>query len=1387
MFKRLIFLLLLAVAVATKSRANVPLPADAPSFTPKEVAQGYRDGVLIVKPHARHRSSVDAEETREGCLLRQRFARLGDMRVIENASGETTEEAIARLRASGRYEFVEPDRILRAFATPNDPSFGQQWSLSNTGQDGGVAGADIGARAAWDIVREAPDVIVAILDTGLRLTHGDLAGNLWTNPSPSSSGYTNDVHGINALVPKGLAGSGNPTDDNGHGTHVAGIIGAIGNNSLGVSGVAWKVRLMPLKFLRADGSGVTSANIACLDYAIANGVAIINASYGSTVYSAAEFDALKRVRDAGIIVVTAAGNDGMSNDVATQYPAGYLLDNIVAVASTTRADVPAGNSNYGAGSVDLAAPGDSITSTYASSDDAYRALSGTSMATPHVVGALALLKARYPSDNYRQLINRLLHGAARLPALGGKVQTGRLNIAHALEAASSAPFNDDFAQGALLAGTTARVRTSNVGGTTEPGEPAHAGVTGGASLWWRWTAPEGGTVTFDAGESAYTPAVAVYTGAALSVLEPAASGATSATLHATAGTTYHVAVTGADGGSGLTVLKLRTVPANDSFATAHIVEGVSVRVDTTTVNASREAGEPTITGVPGGHSLWFRWTAPAAGRFLLSAFSSETDTLAAVYTGTSLAGLTLVAANNNSSASNSDALAVFTATAGTTYFFQIDNTNTNGGAVTITLTDALWAFPTNDEVTSSPAVGSDGTIVFGSTDGYVYAVNPDGTLKWRAPTGGAVDIATPAIGPDGTVYIGSTDGILYALDGATGARKWRYLSTSSLYGAPAIGADGTVYFRDDNTLHAVTSGTTNATRQWTFPLSGGTYSSPVIDGDGTIYVGATGGAFYAVNPDGTQKWKFTGEGDIYTSAAIGADGVIYFATLTGKVYALLPSGAQKWSWQLSAPANSITSSVALGADGTIYFAAYDAKLHALRSDGSEKWAFSSGSEVRASSPAIAADGTIYFGAYDGYIYAVKPDGSLLRRFATGARVRSSPVLANGRLSLGSGDGKLYTFNLGQNPAASAWPMYRQNAGRTGRISSAGITITAQPVSQFAVLGSSLALRVAATAKSALGYQWYKDGVAIPGATSATYTIEPVTGETAGAYTAVITSGAGSVTSTPAVVTVGATAEFGHLVNLSVRAPAGSGAQTLIVGFAVSGDKRLLVRGIGPTLTAYGVNAALPDPSLALYASTGTALEGNDNWDGNAALSATFDLVGAFALSPTSKDAALLRELAAGSYTAHITTSGSETGAALAEIYDANRTAGGHLTNISGRAHVGGETLIAGFVISGNMPKKVLIRAAGPALGGFGVTGTLTDPKLELYQGNALAESNNDWGANANRADLAAVAQQVGAFAFDDGSKDAALLVTLMPGAYTAIVGSATDGTGVALVEVYEVP
>jgi hypothetical protein len=259
---------------------------------------------------------------------------------------------------------------------------------------------------------------------------------------------------------------------------------------------------------------------------------------------------------------------------------------------------------------------------------------------------------------------------------------------------------------------------------------------------------------------------------------------------------------------------------------------------------------------------------------------------------------------------------------------------------------------------------------------------------------------------------------------------------------------------------------------------------------------------------------------------------------------------------------------------------------------------------------------------------------------------------------------------------------------------------------------------------------------------------------------------------------------GYLANLSVRTAAGSGAQTLIVGFAINGgSKPLLVRGIGPTLGVFGVTGALADPRLELYRDT-TLLQSNDNWEASAA--PTFGSVGAFALPSGSNDAALVATLGAGSYTAQVGGVDGRTGIALVELYDTAAGGAAKLANVSARSQVGtgAEILVAGFNIGGSGARTLLIRAVGPSLGVFGVTGVLADPKLELYRSgeDAPVATNDNWDAAAG-----ATFARVGAFNLATGSRDAVLLVTLNPGSYTAQVSGVGGTTGVALVEVYDVP
>jgi subtilisin family serine protease len=267
----------------------------------------------------------------------------------------------------------------------------------------------------------ASNVVVAVIDTGVRYSHEDLVANMWTNSADGSFGW-------NALT-----ATNNPSDENGHGTLVAGVLGAVGNNGVGISGVAWRVRIMACRALGSFGIGNVSDIITCLDYARTNGVAIINASWGLNEPSDSLSNAVYSLREAGIILVAACGNSANDIDTIPIYPASYPFDNIVSVAFTTRNDALAATSSFGATRVDLAAPGEQIISTFGATDNFYYSSSGSSLAAPHVSGALALMLARFPGETHQQIIARLLASVDPLPSLAGKCVTGgRLNLRRAL-------------------------------------------------------------------------------------------------------------------------------------------------------------------------------------------------------------------------------------------------------------------------------------------------------------------------------------------------------------------------------------------------------------------------------------------------------------------------------------------------------------------------------------------------------------------------------------------------------------------------------------------------------------------------------------------------------------------------------------------------------------------------------------------------------------------------------------------------------------------------------------------------------------------------------------------------------------------------------------------
>ncbi len=329
----------------------------------------------------------------------------------------------ARLMAAG-FDSCSPNYELKISATTNDTNASALWGMR------GPYGLQ--ATTAWDLETGSEDIVVAVIDTGVDYTHPDLAANMWVNTAEipgnniddDGNGIKDDIYGAKFVS----SPNGNPMDDNSHGTHVAGTIGAVGNNGLGVVGVNWRVKIMALKFLSSSGSGSLSGAIQAINYMVmmkARGVNIrvVNNSWGGGGYSQPLYDAIARARDAGIIFTAAAGNESNDNDQAPAYPASYDLPNVVSVAAIDSDGNLAGFSNYGASNVDIAAPGVDILST--TPGGTYATYSGTSMATPHVTGALALLLTYDPSLSAEQAIARLYESGMNLASLNGLVRTSR--------------------------------------------------------------------------------------------------------------------------------------------------------------------------------------------------------------------------------------------------------------------------------------------------------------------------------------------------------------------------------------------------------------------------------------------------------------------------------------------------------------------------------------------------------------------------------------------------------------------------------------------------------------------------------------------------------------------------------------------------------------------------------------------------------------------------------------------------------------------------------------------------------------------------------------------------------------------------------------------------
>jgi outer membrane protein assembly factor BamB len=625
-----------------------------------------------------------------------------------------------------------------------------------------------------------------------------------------------------------------------------------------------------------------------------------------------------------------------------------------------------------------------------------------------------------------------------------------------------------------------------------------------------------------------------------------------------------------------------------------------------------------------------------------------------------------------------------------------------------------WAFNVQGYITlSSPALSADGATVYVGVEraagGRVVAVSAEGVRKWDVAMTAPVD-SSPVVGADGTIYIGCVDGRLYALNPANGATKWTFNARGFITSSPAVGADGTLYFGSGaGRLFAVTP---EGVERWSFGAGGIIDSSPAIAADGSVYFGCDDKSFYAVSPAGIELWRFSTGGPIFSSPAIGADGSVYFGSGDQKMYALSADGALRWAFSTN---GAIQASPSLGADGTVYFASADGFFYALNAKGSDDQRVKWKTTIRASaasSAAVRGDGVIIFGADDDLVRALNPeDGSVRWTLATLDDIESSPIVApDGSIYIGSFDGLLYKITGNGSPlsAYSNWPAFRRGAGRGGRaLAKTGegrlVNLSARAqlgdreilivgffvqgpgvnartyllrgigpaLGQFGVVGMAdprlqiYSGPVILAGNDNWGNALPSFGVADTAAAVGAFPLSEGSKDAAivlalpvGLYSSHLSStdARGGVVLMEVYDAIGGDPAL-RLANLSMRAQVGVDANALFAGLVVGGTSpsRLLLRGIGPSLTQFGVPGVLARPALALFNGTvdGALIGSNTGWT-TAGFKRDLEIaaraVAAFPLADGSNDSALVVTVEPGPYTIKVSGVGNTTGEALVEIY-----------------------------------------------------------------------------------------------------------------------------------------
>jgi subtilisin family serine protease len=647
MSKRLFVLLAALAALSMSLRpalAQAPISLGDYKAHPTRIIARYSEVARLLNPQATLQSLGETVHHRSelvpGLVVLDRGK--SGRRIAPQSAGAAVDprvqvdellERIEALERTGLFEYVEPSYVHRILREPGDAHFknGTLWGLKNAGSAGGLAGADIDVVRAWDMTTGSRDVIVAVIDTGIRYSHRELASQMWRNPGEIAGngvdddrdGYIDNVYGINSVT-----GSGDPFDDNDHGTHVAGTIGAAANDGNPHVGVAWQVQLMACKFLNAEGFGFTDDAITCIDFAVRKGARVLNASWGGGPFERALFDCISAAGLEGVLFVTAAGNDFNDNDSKPAYPASYQLDNVIAVAAMDRRDRLATFSNFGRSSVHLGAPGVEISSSTSGSDAEYKSFRGTSMAAPHVSGVAALILSMFPNASVSELRERLLSTAVSVPALKGKVRSGgRVSAYRALsaepdgilEVSFSPPAGSDlparrpipfFVTVTDLASVTNAVVRVRLPGSSDD----------------LLLLNDGKGPDRKANDEVYSAEITL----------PPNPGAFEIAVHISApGKVDHIQ---------MVTYILAVPPMNDNFADSIELPPEGITLDWSNRFATMEPGEPRHAKVvTSANSVWWRWKPDVNSRTIVDLAGSSFDTVLGIYTNSSLATLREIA------------------------------------------------------------------------------------------------------------------------------------------------------------------------------------------------------------------------------------------------------------------------------------------------------------------------------------------------------------------------------------------------------------------------------------------------------------------------------------------------------------------------------------------------------------------------------------------------------------------------------------------------------------------------------------------------------------------------------------------------------------------------